>query len=297
MQKTLETEAKSLLLNSFYLKKVVMSLGFRTNEEEPEYPHRFWHVSYFAKFEADEDWKEQHSFDVDSLEEAVAHGIIGSKTELVYEICALPERLKKHWKYYIITVEEYIRRKHKWGEAREDLRGKTTYSILTNNGWKKDFESGGLSLETALIFAAPQFYKMTEGGVPYYLSYFDVDEPDKDRYPIFRYKGYYFKTKYFFPDQKCIAGESFGDDYYNDYDNNNEVKAEVWDTYCFEKDVVHIDGSFLIYNDLIEKLNPKSRISLNTVLDTDDFEDLRKRFPKAIGFNNHMQHTNWKPEA
>jgi hypothetical protein len=238
-----------------------------------------------------------HSFDVDQLEEAVAHGILGSKTSAIYEICALPERLKKHWKYYIITVEEYVKRKTKWGETREDVRARTTYSILTNNGWKTDFESGSFSLETALIHTAPQFYKMTEGGVPYYLSYFDVEEPDKEHYPIFRYKGYYFKTKYFFPDQKCIAGESFGDDYYNDYDMNNEVKAEVWDTYCFEKDVVHIDGSYLIYNDIIEKLDGEARVKLNGMLDEKEFQNLRERFPKAKGFNNHMQSTNWKSKA
>jgi hypothetical protein len=296
MYNTPETEAKTLLLNSFYLKKVVISRNYRANQEEPEYPHAFWHVSYFTRFEIDSDWKEQHSFDVDDLEEAVAHGIIGSKTSTAYEICPLPERLKKHWKYYVITVEEFVRRKHKWGETREDVRGKTTYSILTSKGWKTDFEGGGSNFSTALIFVAPQYYKMVEGGVPYHLSYFDVDEPDKERYPLFRYKGYYFKTKYFFPEQKCIAGESLGDDYYNDYENNNEVKVEVWDTYCFERDIVYVDGGFLIYNDHVEKLGPRNRYKLSGILDDGDFKTLRRRFPKAIGFNNHMQSTNWKPE-
>jgi hypothetical protein len=296
MQKTPETEAKSLLLNAFHLRKVVISRNYRTNEGEPEYPHMFWHVSYFNMFESDTDWKEVHSFDVDQLEEAVAHGILGSRTDVAYDICSLPERLKKHWKYYVVTVEEYVNTKHKWGETTRDVRARTTYTILTNKGWKTDFESGAFSLETALVHIAPQFYKMTEGGVPYYLSYFDVEEPDKDRYPIFRYKGYYFKTKYFFPSQKCIAGESFGDDYYNDYENNNEVKVEVWDAYCFERDVVYVDGGYLIYNEHVEKLGPRNRHKLSSILDDKDFKTLRRRFPKARGFNNHMQSTNWKPE-
>jgi hypothetical protein len=279
-------QAKALLLDTFFLRKIYLNLNFRYNEKEPEYPERFWRVMYYHGFEK-RDWDLVHSFDVDTLEEAIAHGILGTKSEIHYETCDLPNNLKKHWKHYSIIVEEHVNRKTKWGELREDVRAGTQYKIKTDDGWKDDFSEGAWKLETALAFIPHRYYKMIEGGIPFHWDYHNVDKLDVSAYPMFRYQGHYFKTDHFIPDQKCVCG--YSETYNNDYEHDHSVKVEVWDAHMFEEDVIHYDQGNIIYNGVILPCDSEMKRDLEGYAKDEMIDRLRNMYPDAKGYNGDME--------
>jgi hypothetical protein len=292
MKKDIE-EAKALLMGTFFLRMAVMNLNFRHNELEPEYPHRFWHVQLCKKYEIEKDWDVEHAFDVDTLEEAIARGIIWEPSTIHYETCELPSNLQKHWKYYNITVQESVRRKEKWGEKSEDVRARTLYKILLTRGWTEDYDEGAWKLETALAFVPKRYYEMVEGHVPYHWDYHNNEDPKASDYPAFKYDGHYFRTTYYIPSQKCVCGIS--DTYHNDYEGDNSVKVEVWHAKCYEKDHIHYDGSHIIYNDQIMEAGD-FRQKLDGVFKDKEIDELKQLFPDAKGYNGPMESRNFGRE-
>ena len=294
--KAFDKQAKALLMGTNYLRQILLNLCWRENKEDPEYPSSFWRVVYQYQYEK-HPWELVHQFDADTLEEAIAHSILGTHSEYcgnnMHKTIQLPENLT-HWKPYKISVTEHINRKQQWGELNEHKHTSINYEIRLNTGrWVKDYSEGARNLETALCFVPKMYWEIYEGSVPYHWDYRNTDEehPSHELYPIFKYDGHYFKSNYYIPDQKCICGES--ETYYNTYEHDNSVKVEVWRARCFEKNIIHFDGTHIIYNDSVIALTEDERDKYSGFISSDDMDILRKRYPEAEGYDGDMESRNF----
>lgn len=287
-------ETKAVLLDTHFLKKIELSLLYKEDPDDEKYPNQFWEVKYSNKFEKEEDWNLNFSCHCKSLPQAIGQSILLQSNGQFFIQCEIPDNLKKHWRLYKITIIEHITRKEKWGEERINKRASISYQIRLSDGmWAEDYSEGALNLETALCFVPKRYWNMSEGFVPHFLDYRNTDEnlPSHESYPTFKYEGHYFKSTRYIPNQKCICGES--DTYYNNYDQNNQVKVEVWDTQCFEKDVINFDGTHLIFNETVIKLSEEDRKKYEGFISDKEMNILRNKFPSAKAYNGDMESRNF----
>lgn len=282
-------KAKQALTNVYTLEKAEFELMWRW-DDDPKYPYSFWRVSYYQDKrnaeKKEENWNCLTTCDLDKLEEAIAYPIVKTSSNIHYQQTEVPERLQKYWKSYKIIVEDRIRFK------KGDVRVGTLIHFwvqLTTGEWKLDYEDRRNGFASALTFVPGHYYWMHEGGVPWELSYINNEEPKNNDIVGFIYKGHYFDKTYYFPEQKCICGES--KTYYNDYDEGGSIKVEVWSVdKFFKKDVVYkIDRGRIFYNGEFYR---DPYIEETTFLSSQEEERIRKLFPKAKEIETEMSWVN-----
>lgn len=291
MLKTLIEEAKEALTNTRLLRKYIFLECLRKNEKEPKYPKRFWqtHVYSFRvnleKCSIPKDirlWKHECSYSSYKLEEAIAHAVVGSQDDKEFEKVEIPDHLKSRWSLWQIEAYQSVYIKEKWGE--KDLR-----SICGINYFEffdgKDYNSYNESFsgwEYALCQIPSKIAKLTEQ-MPYGLCTPEViKDPVEEKFPYFIYKNHVFKTTYYIHDQRCVCGNSSS--YYNDYEEDNSVKVEVWEVDRFlKKDIIYnIDGWLFCNNEKCQA--PKKHISFKQ---ENEFKKLLKeKFPHAKEYDS-----------
>lgn len=285
-------ETKAALLNSYFLSKAEMTLKYRYNEEESEYPTQFWDVKLSTQIENQSEWEEILHCHCDSLPESIARLVLNQDSDKLdyYEECEMPSRLKS-WKSYRITVKENISRKKKWGELRESRHASIVYEIKLNNGeWVEDFSESARDLEIGLCFVPKRFWNMSEGFVPYEWDYHNNENQTPSDYPFFEYKGHLFKTTHWFPGQKCVCGTS--PDYVNEYENDNSIKVEVWNAKVYEKNIIYLDSGRIIFNGEVT-LATEVPVKLDWI-DEKGKEKLKEIFPESKGFNSWSESCSWR---
>ena len=286
-------KAKQALTSIYTLEKAEFELMWRW-DNDPEYPTSFWRMTYYqdkrCAYErpAQKNWNLLMACDLDKLEEAVAYPIVKTIKNNHYQSTEVPDKLKKHWKPYKIVVEDdvYIRK--------DRIRTSTHIQFwiqLTTGEWKLDYEEGRNNFASALTYVPGQYYWMHEGGVPFQLSYTSNEDPQDNDIVGFMYKGHYFTNDHFIPSQKCICGKS--KTYYNDYDDDNSIKVEVWSVdKFFEKDTAYIieDNKVFFNGEFYRDPYIKKEAAFLTDKEKNRIKEL---FPEVKAINTEMEWMNF----
>ena len=62
---------------------------------------------------------------------------------------------------------------------------------------------------------------------------------------------------------------------------------------CFEKNIIHFDGTHLIFNDSVIELTEDERDRYSGFISSDDMNVLKKRYPGAEGYDGDMESMNF----
>lgn len=284
-------EVKEILTNTRNLKRYVFSEYFRKDEDEPDYPNRFWNVElYTYRVSLDDcsiprdlvDWNFQSSFQTATIEEAVSYAVVGGQDDKEFDAVELPDRLQDHWYKNIIDARESVYIKEKWGDRQlRSSAGFTVYDVFKHDIIESWSESS-LNLNYVLTKIPSTLIRLSET-LPYGFSTPDIMKENPEvKFPYFIYKGYVFKTTHYIHDQRCICGECA--EYYDEYNGDNSIKIEIWDVDHFLQDgIIYSDDGWYYYNG--------QRIKAKEVLENAKdhngvMENLKQQFPDAGRFES-----------
>jgi len=293
MEFTVE-EAKNLLTNTEIINRFIIESDY-TPSDDPKYPTSFWKIKKFnyridmdiLKKPQTNDWEIIQSFQAKTLEEAIAHCILGTQSDKKFESCPLPEHLIKNWLKQRFVIEETISSKIKWEEKRinrnvcyqlYDILDDKEMQSYSGSRWKIDY----------LLSELPSLLTKLGEGMPFGFSTPDILKLDPiKRFPWFTYENKLYESTHYIHDQKCICGNLAG--YSGSYDEKYNIKVEIWSVQKFyQKDEVYIDGDKMFYNGVVKPFVK----NYSTYIDNETKQNIKSIFPRAKRYNCEMESGN-----
>jgi hypothetical protein len=271
---------KSLLVGEEYQQGVELTMLYRQEEDKLK---RFWRVQFLSRSvnrnsnprSLDDIWeKEDDHFDTDSSEQAVSYAVLDKRENLKYQEYIGP---LTHNTWFRYTIKVYERSK----EGRDSKLTYIQYVMIKDGKEKLDFEQTLGFYHYALCQIPLTYYRMYEGDIPYHWCLNNNWNPSASDYPMFEYKGKYYKTTYYFNDQKAACGKQvWPKPSKTALQEETDLKIEVFDAHFFDKDVIHLtDDGLIIYNDTIRKTPKEVKSEYWAVENLKDY--FNENFPEA----------------
>lgn len=287
-------EVKNLLTNSEVITRLIVESDY-TPSEDPKYPTEFWKIKRFnyrinmdsLRKPSDNDWELIQSFQTKTLEEAIAHCILGTITNDVFLPCPLPENLQ--WCKHCFDIKESISSKIKWEERRIN---RNTFFILYDIFQDKVVESysGSRWKINYLLAELPSTLTRVTEDLPYGFSTSNIIKQNPvEHYPWFMYNNKLYSSTQYIHDQKCICGKPLKEYNFREYDGSeNDLKVEIWSVQkFFSRDCVYIYDTNTVFCNGIPGLVPIDDSSV--YISNEIKKQMKLMYPEADRYDGKME--------
>jgi len=205
----------------------------------------------------DEDWRLIQSFATPTIEEAIAHLILGTQDDKSFIEVSLPDRLKKDWSPFHIIIEERITSKMKWDEIRINRRCNADVCEILDGKIIESYNFGSFDVNY-LLASLPSTLTKIQEALPYGFRTSEIAKNDPvEYYPYFLYEENVYKSTYYFHSHRCICGDLLNPTKESSSRDENTIKLEVfnYNIKFFEKNRVYVRKGWAYYEDRKEKFD------------------------------------------
>lgn len=283
-------EVKNLLTDTEMITRLIIESDY-TPSEDPDRPTEFWTIKRFIyrinmeslKKPKEDEWQHIHSFQTKTIEQAIAHCILGTTSTDIFIPCQLPERLVDYWPRHRFVITQNISSKIKWEERRINRSTQFELFDYIRNKEIKSYEGSRWKIDYLLSELPSILIRLSEE-LPFGFSTSDILKNNPvERFPWFLFKNKLYKNTHYIHDQRCVCGDPI------DSTDDRDIKAEIWSVQKFyQKDEIYINDNEAFCNGKIKLFNKNDSI----YIEEETKKQLKLLFPEARRYNGEMESGN-----
>jgi len=285
-------EVKNLLTDTEIINRFIIESDY-TPSDDPKYPAEFWKIKKFnyrinmdnLRKPSDNDWELIQSFQIKTLEESIAHCILGTTTNDTFLPCPLPENLQ--WCKHRFDIRESISSKIKWEERRINRNTSFTLYDIFQDKVVESYSGSRWKINYLLAELPSTLIKVAED-LPYgFLTADIIKQNPVERYPWFMYNNKLYSSTQYIHDQKCICGKPIKEYDFHKYDED-DLKVEIWSVQkFFTRNYVYIYDTNTVFCNGIPGL--VSIDDKSAFISAETKKQMKLMYPEATWYDGPME--------